>query len=78
MFKTTYTKEEADELLRWMDTQPKGEMDLGDGIFLQEIAFVLNKMRSIVQHRHSNPGFAGQIEILCRLKQAYEEKEKHE
>lgn len=78
MFKTTYTKEEADELLRWMDTQPKGEMNLGDGIFIKDIAFFINQMRSIVQNRHSNPAFAGQIEILCRLKQAYEEKEKHE
>lgn len=75
MFKTSYTKEEADELLRWIDTKPTGEIDLGEGIYIKNIAYFVSQMRAIVQNRHKSPAFAGQMEVLVRLKVAYEQRE---
>ena len=77
MFKTTYTKEESKELLRWIDTHPTGEMDLGDGIYIKDINFFVNQMRAIVELSYQNPAFAGQMELLCRLKEAYEKREQN-
>ena len=74
MFKTSYTQEESDELLRWIDTKPTGEMDLGQGIYIKDIAYFCSQMRAIVQNRFKHPAFAGQIEIIVRLKEAYEKK----
>ena len=75
MFKKSYTKEEAEELLRWIDTKPTGTVDLGEGIVIKDIAYFVSQMRSIVKERYMNRAFAGQFEILCRLKEAYEKKE---
>ena len=75
MFKTSYTKEEAEELLHWMDTKPTGTLDLGEGVVIKDIAFFVSQMRDIVKEPYMNPAFAGQLEILCRLKEAYEKKE---
>lgn len=69
-FKQKYTKEEADELLAWMDTRPQGEMQLASGIVVKDIAKFIQNMQSIVQERYDNPCFAGQIEILMQLKEA--------
>jgi hypothetical protein len=49
-------------------------MDLGDGIYIKDIAYFCKQMRAIVQNRHKNPAFAGQMEVLVRLKEAYEKK----
>ena len=72
MFKTQYTEEEANELLRWIDTHPSGELDLGEGIYIRDIALFTSQMRAIVQIRYKKTAFAGQLEILSRLKEAYE------
>ena len=74
MFKTSYNEEEANELLAWIDSNPTGEMDLGEGIYIKDIAYFCKQMRAIVQNRHKNHAFAGQMEVLVRLKEAYEKK----
>lgn len=77
MFKTSYTKEESEEILRWIDTKPTGELDLGEGIYIKNIAYFVSQMRSIVENRYKNPAFAGQMEIICRLKEAYEQRKRN-
>ena len=78
MFKTSYTQEESEELLRWIDTKPTGEIDLGEGIYIKNIAYFCSQMRSIVEKRYKHPAFAGQMEVIVRLKEAYEKMKKNE
>ena len=37
-YKRTYTKEEAEDLVRWIEKfQPKGELDLGQGVLIKDL-----------------------------------------
>lgn len=72
MFKTSYTKQESEELLKFIDSEPTGEMHVADGIDIKDVALFCKQMRAIVKERYANPAFAGQIELLAKLKEAYE------
>lgn len=76
-FKKQYSKEDAAELLDWIDNEkPKGRADLGEGIVVEDMEKFAYNMRSILKERYHNPAYAGQLEILFRAKEAFQKQAK--
>ena len=71
-YKRTYTKAEVQELIAWIDaTQPKGEMDLGHGVFIKDLEKFAKQVRFIAQNKYANPTFSGQISLMMDVKERY-------
>ena len=71
-FKRTYTKEEAQELIDWIDsTKPTGEIDLGQGVFISDLEKFANQIRHIAAEKYNNPTFSGQISLMMDVKERY-------
>jgi len=68
-FKPEYTKEDADELLAWIDTKPSGRVDLGGGLLFTDVALFVQQSRYTVEHRYNQPTYAGLMDILFRLRE---------
>ncbi len=75
-FKRTYTKEDIAALEAWMDTNPAGALDLGDGIRINSMEQYVAHMRNVVGEHYANPTYAGAIATLFRAKEAYERQQK--
>ncbi len=72
----TFTQEQIDTLLAWIDTHPThdGPIDLGHGIVVTDMDKLLTHMRPIIAERFTNPSFTGQIEIVSKLMNHLQEK----
>ncbi|MCH5177469.1 MAG: hypothetical protein J1F25_05550 [Prevotellaceae bacterium] len=72
-FKPTYTKEEIDELVAWIDaTQPTGSIDLGEGMYISDIKLFCSRMRTIALTRYNNSAYGGQICVLVNLRKEWD------
>lgn len=68
-FKRTYTKEEAEELVRWIDKfKPEGELDLGHGVCIKELKVFSQQVRHVAVEKYSSPTFAGQISLMMDVR----------
>ncbi len=73
-YKRTYTKEEAQELIDWIDkTHPKGEIDLGQGVFISDLEKFSTQVRHIAIEKYNNPTFGGQISLMMDVRKKLEE-----
>ena len=71
-FKRTYTKEEAQELIKWIDaTKPKGEIDLGQGVYISDLEKFSNQIRHIAAEKYNNPTVSGQISLMMDVRERY-------
>lgn len=77
IFQTEYPQETIDDLLAWINSHPTGEVDLGNGIHIDDVSLFANNMQHILQYQSKNPCYAGQIETLIRAKMAWERKMKN-
>ncbi len=69
-FKRSYTKEEAEDLIRWIDeVKPKGEINLGHGVLIKDLEKFASQVRHIAQENYSNPTFAGQISLMMDVRE---------
>lgn len=75
-FKKTYTKEDSDELLKWIDTNPKGSVDLGHGIKIKYIENYLKQAIGTIKTQYENPNYCGFFYDLYRVKEEYEKMNK--
>ena len=75
IFQIQYPQETIDELLAWIETNPKGDVDLGAGIHIDDIGLFATNMRHILQHQSKNPCYSGQIETFIRAKMAWDAKQ---
>ena len=70
-YKRSYTKEEAEDLVKWIDTfKPSGELDLGDGVLIRDLKKFSEQVKHIAKEKYNNPTFSGQIGLMrdVRLK----------
>ena len=68
-FKPKYTKEEVDELVNWFTTHTfEHELDVGGGIYIQDVQMAVKAMIRIAQTKYQNTTFAGQIYLLFRMR----------
>lgn len=68
-YKTSYTKEEVEELVNWFDTHTyEHEVDLGHGIRVCDITVTLDQMKNIALTQYENRTFSGQIQMLFRIR----------
>ncbi len=68
-YKRTYTKEEADDLVRWIEqTKPSGEIDLGDGVFIRDLKKFSDQVKHIAKEKYDNPTFSGQIGLMMDVR----------
>ena len=69
-YKTTYTKEDVDELLKWFDTHKYDrELDLGHGLYISDVNVTLPPMRDIALTQYDNRTFSGQIRLLFKIRE---------
>ena len=74
-YKRTYTKEEAEEIIRWFDAHEcNQEVDLGHGLVVENIKHLINQSRNIVLKKYDNPTYSGQIQFLYHLQEVMIEK----
>lgn len=71
-FKPTYTKEDSEELLRWIDTNPTGHVDLGHGVKIKHIEYYLKNAVGTIKKQYDNPSYSGFFYDLFRVKDEYE------
>lgn len=75
-FKPTYTKEEADEMVKWINEHhPTGSFDLGEGVLISDVALFCQRMKTIIQRGYNNPAYAGQICVFVNFQKAWKEKD---
>ena len=68
-YKRTYTKEEADDLVKWIEAfKPSGEMDLGDGVFIKDLRKFSEQVKHIAKDKYNNPTFSGQIALMMDVR----------
>lgn len=68
-YKRTYTKEEAQELIDWIDSaKPTGEIDLGDGVYIKDLEKFSKQVRHIASEKYNNPTFGGQISLMMDVR----------
>ena len=71
-YKRTYTKAEAQKLIDWIDSvNPKGEIDLGNGVYIKDIEKFANQIRFIAKEKYNNPTFSGQISLMMDIREKY-------
>lgn len=69
-YKTTYTKQEIDELTQWFDSHTfEKELDMGKGMYIEDVNFTIKPMLHIAQTQYENKTFSGQIHQLYRIKE---------
>ena len=69
-YKTSYTKEEVDELLNWFSTHEfEGELDMGGGIKIPDVKVALPPMLYIVREKYEYRTFSGQIHKAFRIRE---------
>jgi len=69
-YKKTYTKEEAEELLRWFDSHEcDQEVDLGHGLVVKDFKKLVSQSRNILEKKYGNTTYSGQIQFLYRLQE---------
>jgi len=73
-FKTHYTKEDADELLRWFDTEPSGSCDLGNGVVVKDVSYYIQQVRKTVERKYASSKYSGMMADLFLLKEKMEKK----
>lgn len=70
-YKTTYTKEEIDELDNWFKTHEyEQELDMGHGIYIANVNETVPPMMHTAKTQHENKVFSGQIQLLFKIRQA--------
>ena len=68
-YKRTYTKEEAEDLVRWIEqTNPSGEIDLGDGVFIHDLKKFSDQVKHIAKEKYNNPTFSGQLGLMMDVR----------
>ena len=76
-YKTTYTKEEIDELTNWFSThQFEQEIDLGNGISTKNLDETLKPMLHIAHTKYDQRIFSGQIHLLFKIREELIKKNK--
>ncbi len=71
-YKRTYTKEEVQELIDWIDQmKPSGEIDLGHGVYIKDLSKFSAQVRYIAKEKYDNPTFGGQISLMMDVKEQY-------
>lgn len=69
-YKRSYTKEEADDLVKWIETyKPSGELDLGDGVVIRDLQKFSDQVKHIAKEKYGNPTFSGQIGLMMDVRQ---------
>lgn len=69
-YKSTYTKEEVEELVNWFDTHTyENEIDLGKGIHIVDMKTAITPMRNIALTKYNNRSFSGQIQMFFRIRE---------
>lgn len=78
-FKQTYTKEEAEELTKWMEScKASGPIQLRSGVNITNIQLFLTNNLNIVSSKYHNPNFAGQIRLVMELRSLLEQQAKEQ
>lgn len=68
-YKTTFTKEEIDEIASWFETHRcEQDIDLGGGIHIRELDTALKQLLHIARTKYENRVFSGQIFLLFRIR----------
>lgn len=68
-YKTTYTKEEVEELVHWFATHTyEKELDLGGGLHIEDLQKTLPQMLHIAQKRYDSRIFSGQVHLAFRIR----------
>lgn len=68
-YKTSYTKEEVDDLVQWFSTHEfENQIDLGSGINIPDLKKTLPNMLHIAQTKHENRTFSGQVNLAFRIR----------
>ena len=71
-YKSTYTKEEADALVKWIDeVQPKGEINLGKGVYIKDLEKFSKQVRHVCVEYYNNTTFSGQISLMMDVRDRY-------
>lgn len=69
-YKTSYTKEEVEELANWFATHNfEKELDMGSGIYIEDLQTALPPMLHIVRNKYGNRTFSGQIHLAFRIRE---------
>lgn len=77
-YKRTYTKEEADDLVKWIDTaKPSGELDLGQGVLIRDLAKFAAQVKHIAQEKYDNTTFSGQIALMMDVRARLDSSAQH-
>ncbi|MBQ9364088.1 MAG: hypothetical protein IJT97_11845 [Bacteroidaceae bacterium] len=73
-YKRTYTKEDVKALYDWYDaTQPQSTLDLGHGLKVLDVRELFDNSRKIALEKYDNPTYSGQIQLLFRVQEKWEE-----
>jgi len=68
-YKTTYTKEEVNELVNWFTTHTfEKELDMGGGIYVRDVQMAIGPMIHVAKTQYENKTFSGQIYMLFRIR----------
>ena len=69
-YKPTYTKEDADELVKWFETHTYDtELDMGGGLYIADLRNTLPQMLHIVRTKYDNRTFSGQIHLTFKIRE---------
>jgi hypothetical protein len=69
-YKRTYTKEEAEDLVKWIETaKPTGEIDLGQGVMIRDLEVFASQVKHIALEKYDNPTFSGQISLMMDVRE---------
>lgn len=69
-YKPTYTKEEVEELNNWFATHTfENELDLGGGIYIEDLRKTLPPMLHIAMNRYDSRTFSGQVHLVFKIRE---------
>ena len=72
-YKRSYTEEDVKTLYGWYDsTRPKGEIDMGHGLYVADIETLFDNSRKAVMEKFDNVTYSGQIQLLFRVQEAWQ------
>lgn len=71
-YKPVYSAQEINELLAWIDTRPSGKLDLGSGVYIDDLLAFTQNARHTVATQGSNPIFSGLVYTLMQARRRTE------
>jgi hypothetical protein len=69
-YKSTFTQEEAEEIIQWFKTHEyDNEVDIGEGQYIKNIKKCVNALTHTTLTQYKNSTFSGQIFNLFRIRE---------